>query len=154
MSFDTSNLLKLLADGSCLKILAHISKSYEAGQVNGTTIPISITSLTRRQYYRRLSLMTKIGLIARNNNGKYSITLFGRLINAQIISFEKIAEHCWKIRAIESIKQATAKDVDSNRQFIGFVNNLVEDHHLKELLFSLYSLGRGQVDTITAKNEY
>ena len=154
MSFDTSTILRFLADDSCLKILNHIAKSYEAGQVDGTSIPITITSLTRRQYYRRLSILTKMGLIVRNNSSKYTITLFGRLINEQIVSIEKIVKHYWKIQGIDSIKEATAKDVNSEHQFIGLVNNLIEDHHLKQLLFSLYSLRREQGDTITAKNGY
>ena len=152
--FSTSTLLDVLGDASCLKILNHIAKSYEAGQVDGASVPISITSLTRRQYYRRLSVLAKMGLIARNNNRKYSITLFGRLINAQIVSLEKLVDHYWKIRAIDTIKLATAKENNSDRQFIGLVNTMIEDRHVKKLLFSSYSLGTEEADTISATNGY
>jgi hypothetical protein len=153
MSLDVSTFVKLLADSQCLKILDCIAKSYEAGEVNGTSVPISKTSLTRRQYYKRISLLAKLGLIVRNNNGKYNITLFGRLINAQIVTIEKLVDHYWKIRAIDSIKLATTNEVNSDNQFIGLVNTLIKDHHVKELLFSLYSLGKEQSDMIAAKNE-
>src|ERR671918_289682 len=152
MSVDISAVSRILADSHNLKILNYIVKSYEAGEANGTFIPISKTSLTRRQYYRRLSILTKMGLIVRNNNGKYGITLFGRLIEAQIVSIEKLVDHYWKIRAIDSIKLATIDEANSDRQFIGLVNNLIGDSHVKGLLLSSYSLGTEQADTIAAKN--
>jgi hypothetical protein len=152
--FSTSTLLDVLRDASSLKILNYIAKSYEAGEVNGTSVPISKTSLTRRQYYRRLSVLVKLGLIVRKNNRKYSLTLFGRLINTQIASIEKLVDHYWKIQAIDSIKLATANENKSDRQFIELVNTMIEDHHVKKLLFSSYSLGTEQADTIAARNEY
>jgi hypothetical protein len=152
--FSTSTLLDVLRDASSLKILNYIAKSYEAGEVNGTSVPISETSLTRRQYYRRLSVLVKLGLIVRKNNRKYSLTLFGRLINTQIVSIEKLVDHYWKIQAIDSIKLATANENNSDRQFIELVNTMIEDHHVKKLLFSSYPLGTEQSDRIAARNEY
>ena len=154
MVVDVSAFLSVLADSYTLKILDYITKSYKAGKADGTFVPISKTSLTRRQYYRRLSILTKMGLIDRNNSGKYSITLFGRLIEAQIVSIEKLVDHYWKIRAIDSIKLATIDEANSDRQFIGLVNNLIGDSHVKGLLLSSYSLGTEQADTIAAKNGY
>lgn len=154
MSHDMSTFIGLLADSPSLKILDYIGKSYEAGEVDGTSVPISKTSLTRRQYYRRLSVLAKMGLIVRKNNEKYSITLFGRLIYAQMVSIEKLVNHYWKIRAIDSIKLATTHEANSENQFIGLVNTLIKDHHVKRLLLSSYSLAAEQGDIITAKNGY
>lgn len=147
-----STFLKLLADSPSLKILNYIAKSYEAGDGDGASVPISKTSLTRRQYYKRLSLLAKLGLIVRKNNGKYNITLFGRLINAEMVSIEKLVDHYWKIRAIDSIKLATTNEMNSDNQFIGLVNTLIKDHNVKRLIFSLYSLGTKQSDMIAAEN--
>ena len=154
MSVDISAVSRILADSHNLKILNYIVKSYEAGEANGTFIPISKTSLTRRQYYRRLGIMAKMGLVLRSSNGKYRITLFGRLLHAQIVSIKKLVDHYWKIRAIDSIKEATVKEADSEHQFIRFVNNLIEDSHVKTLVFSSYSLEMEQADQIAAKNGY
>jgi hypothetical protein len=148
------SLLNILADDSSIKILDHVCKAFEAGEVDGTSIPISQTSLTRRQYYRRLSTLTNIGLIVRNNNGRYSSTLFGRLINAQMASIAKLVDNYWKIRAIDNIRFATSKDVDSDRQFIRLAIHLIEDEHIKKLLLSSYSLGADYNDIITAKHAY
>jgi hypothetical protein len=153
MSLDTSILLKLLADSSSLKILDSIAQSYESGKVDGTTVPISKTSLTRRQYYRRLSTLANIGLIARGKNGKYNITLFGRLIYAQIVCIRKLVDHYWKIQAIDSIKLAIGYDMNSEQQFTELINTLIEDQYVNGLLFSLLSLKKGQANIIaTNKN--
>ena len=153
MSFDISTFLRILADPSSLQILSYIAKSSQAGEVNGTSVPISKTSLTRRQYYRRLSVLAKMGLIVRNNHGKYSITIFGRLMSEQIASIEKLVDHYWKIRAIDSIKQATANNGNNDRQFIGLVKVLIKDHQVRTLLLSSYSLGTEQTDIIISKKE-
>ncbi len=97
-----------------------------------------------------------MGLVVRSSNGKYRITLFGRLLHGQIVSIKKLVDHYWKIRAIDSIKEATIKEAeaDSDRQFIGLVNNLIEDGHVRRLVLSSYSLGMEQADKIAAKNGY
>ena len=98
--------------------------------------------------------MTKMELIEKKNNEKYNITLFGRIICAQIKFIEKLVDHYWKIKAIDSIKLATANEVNSDQQFVGLINTLIEDHDVKRLLLSLYSLGAEKTDIITTKNGY
>jgi hypothetical protein len=152
MSVDISAISRILDDSHTLKILNYIAKSYEAGEADGTFVLISNTALTRRQYYKRMAELIKMGLVIRNNNGKYGITLFGRLLNAQIVTIKKLVDHYWKIKAIDSIKEATVKEANSDRQFIGLVNNLIKDDYVKTLVLSSYSLGVEQADTIAAKN--
>jgi hypothetical protein len=154
MSVDISAISRILDDSHTLKILNYIAKSYEAGEANGTFVPIRNTSLTRRQYYRRLSILVKMGLVVRNSTRKYTITLFGRLLNAQIVTIKKLVDHYWKIKAIDSIKVATVKEVHSDRQFIGLVNNLIKDDYVKTLVLSSYSLKVGEGDGIAPKNGY
>jgi hypothetical protein len=154
MSIDISAISRILDDNHTLKILNYIAKSYEAGKANGTFVSISNTSLTRRQYYRRLSILVKMGLVVRKSSGRYGITLFGKLLNAEIITIKKLVDHYWKIKAINSIKEATVKNVDSDRQFIGLVNTLIEDDYVKTLVLSSYSLGVEPADKVAARNGY
>ena len=154
MSIELSAISRILEDSHTLKILNYIANSYEAGEANGTFVPISKTSLTRRQYYSRLSILVKMGLVIRKSTGKYSITLFGRLLNTQLVTIEKLVNHYWKIKAIDSIKEGTVKEADSDQQFIGLVNNLIDDGHVRRLVLSSYSLGMEQADEIAAKNGY
>jgi len=146
-------LLELLADMSTLNIFCHIARSAGSGEVEGTSIPITNTSLTRRQYYRRLSLMTKMGLIVRKHNGKYDITLFGRLIYAQIQTIMKLVDHYRKIQAIDSIRMASSNEQKRDHQFIQFVNTLVGDEDIKRLLLNSYSLGTEQTRIIPARSK-
>jgi len=152
MPFDTSTFLRLLADPSTLEILSHIAKCFQAGEGNGISIPISKTSLTRRQYYRRLSALAQMGLIVRNNHGKYNMTLFGRLMSEKIASIEKLVDQYWKIRAIDYIKEATSDDGNNDRLFIELVDNLIEDNQVKRIILCAYSLGTKQTH-IYPKNE-
>jgi hypothetical protein len=154
MYIDLSTVSIILADSHTLKILNYIAGSYEAGKANGTFVPISKTSLTKRQYYRRLSILAKMGLVVRNSTGKYSITLFGRLINTQIVIIKMLVDHYWKIKAIDSIKEATLKEADSEHQFIGLVNTLIQDHYVKALVLSSYSLQAECADKIAAEKAY
>jgi hypothetical protein len=152
ISVDVSAVSTILSDNHTLEILNYIARSYEAGEANGTSVPISKTSLTRRQYYRRLSILAKMGLVVRKSTEKYSITLFGRVLNAQIITIKKLVDHYWKIKAIDSIKEATVKEADSEHQFIGLVDNLIGDDYVKALVLSSYSLGMKKADQIPATN--
>jgi hypothetical protein len=154
MPVNISAISRILDDSHTLQILDYIANSYEAGEAKGTFVSISETSLTRRQYYRRLSTLVKKGLVVRNSTGNYSITLFGRLLNAQIVIIKKLIDHYWQIKAIDSINEATVKEANSKRQFIGLVNNLIEDDLVKRLVLSSYSLGVGQADKIAARNGY
>jgi hypothetical protein len=154
MPVNISAISRILDDSHTLQILDYIANSYEAGESKGTFVSISETSLTRRQYYRRLSTLVKKGLVVRNSTGNYSITLFGRLLNAQIVIIKKLVDHYWQIKAIDSINEATVKEANSGRQFIGLVNNLIEDDLVKRLVLSSYSLGVEQADKIAARNGY
>lgn len=148
MSLEPTLVLKLLADTSSLEILDYIARSYPAGQVNGTFIPIPITktSLTRRQYYRRLSNLAKAGLIISNNRGEYAMTLFGRLVYAQIVSIKKLVKNYWKIQAVSSIKMASSNEENSDRQLIDLADTLIQDDDIKALLLSSFSLATEQND--------
>ncbi|HKG40663.1 MAG TPA: hypothetical protein VKA98_00845, partial [Nitrososphaeraceae archaeon] len=59
------------------------------------------TNLTRKQYYSRLSRMTKAGLVKRKK-GKHSLTAFGKVIyDAQTI-VERAVNNYWRLKAIDS----------------------------------------------------
>src|ERR687892_2194950 len=61
------------------------------------------TNLTRKQYYSRLSRMTKAGLVKRKK-GKHSLTAFGKVIyDAQTI-IEKAVNNFWKLKAVDSLE--------------------------------------------------
>jgi hypothetical protein len=126
--------LKILSDGSSIEIFEHLGRLYELRNFDGVSIPISQTSLTRRQYYKRLAQMIKMGLVARNKHGKYNLTYFGFLIYYHLRAIDNIVDHYWKIRAVEAMMNAVASKKLSEEEFQQVVERLIEDQVIKKLL--------------------
>ena len=90
------------------------------------------TNLTRKQYYSRLSRMTKVGLVKRKK-GKHSLTAFGKVIyDAQTI-IEKAVNNYWTLKAIDSIE--VSNDLPAEER-IKLIDSLLDNSHIKEILYS------------------
>jgi hypothetical protein len=128
------DLLKTLSDKSSMEIFQHLAHSYEAKNFRGTSIPITETSMTRRQYYKRMAEMIKMGLVIRHNNGKYSLSSFGILIHFHLRGIDKIIDHFWKIQAVDAMKNAVSSKKLNEDEFQKAVEGLIEDEAIKKLL--------------------
>ena len=128
------DLLKTLSDKSSMEIFQHLAGSYEAKNFHGTSIPITETSMTRRQYYKRMAEMIKMGLVIRHNNGKYSLSSFGILIDFHLKAIDKIIDHFWKIQAVDAMKNAVSSKKLNEDEFQKAVEGLIEDEAIKKLL--------------------
>src|SRR5918911_4815900 len=95
------DVLKAISDKKSLelfRIVAH-TKQY-------SDILISKTKLTRKQYYSRMSILMKAGLIKREE-GKYTLTAFGRIIyHTALAAMENAVNNYWKVKAIESLRKS------------------------------------------------
>ena len=90
------------------------------------------TNLTRKQYYSRLSRMTKAGLVKRKK-GKHSLTAFGKVIyDAQTI-IEKAVHNYWKLKAIDSLE--VSNDLPEEER-IKLIDSLLDNNHIKEILYN------------------
>ena len=90
------------------------------------------TNLTRKQYYSRLSRMTKVGLVKRKK-GKHSLTAFGKVVyDAQTI-IEKAVNNYWTLKAIDSIE--VSNDLPEE-EGIKLIDSLLDNSHIKEILCS------------------
>ena len=90
------------------------------------------TNLTRKQYYSRLSRMTKVGLVKRKK-GKHSLTAFGKVVyDAQAI-IEKAVNNYWTLKAIDSIE--VSNDLPAEER-IKLIDSLLDNSHIKEILYS------------------
>jgi hypothetical protein len=128
------DLLKTLSDKSSMEIFQHLARSYETKNFRGTSIPITETSMTRRQYYKRMAEMIKMGLVIRHNNGKYSLSSFGILIHFHLRGIDKIIDHFWKIQAVDAMKNAVSSKKLNEDEFQKAVEGLIEDEAIKKLL--------------------
>ena len=90
------------------------------------------TNLTRKQYYSRLSRMTKVGLVKRKK-GKHSLTAFGKVVyDAQTI-IEKAVNNYWRLKAIDSLE--ISNDLPEEER-IKLIDSLLDNKHIKEILYN------------------
>ena len=88
--------------------------------------------LTRKQYYSRMSRMTKVGLIQRKN-GKYFLTSLGRVIyQAQTLIGNTLKDY-WKLKAIDSLDSSTSTGLPQE-EYDKILNTLIDDHQIKQIL--------------------
>jgi hypothetical protein len=110
-------------------------------------IQIRKMGLTSKQFYSRISKLTKADLIKRKY-GRYSLTVLGRVVYEAHTTIGKALTYYWKLKAIESIetspsiklpKDDLAKLVDTlidNQQIKDIVRKtsfLNDDHHPREV---------------------
>jgi predicted transcriptional regulator len=87
-------------------------------------------NLTRKQYYSRLSRMTKAGLVKRKN-GKHHLTAFGKVVyDAQTI-IEKAVHNFWKLKAVDSLEQSG--DLPEEER-LKLIDGLLDNNEIKEIL--------------------
>ena len=95
--------LKAIADEKTLTLFNAIA--IEAG--NTDTLRKK-SAFSRKQYYMRISMLTKAGLI-RRINGIYSLTSLGKIVySAQKLIGEGV-DNYWKLKAIDSIESSEHK---------------------------------------------
>jgi len=69
----------------------------------GSDVFVNALGITRKQYYSRLSLLLKAGLV-RREKGKYSLTTFGIILYYSQDMMGRAVDEYWKLKAIDSIR--------------------------------------------------
>jgi predicted transcriptional regulator len=88
--------------------------------------------LTRKQYYSRMSRMTKVGLIKRKN-GKYFLTSLGKVIyQAQTLIGNTLKDY-WKLKAIDSLDISTSTGLPQE-EHDKILHTLIDDQQIKQIL--------------------
>jgi len=100
---------------------------------NGETeIQISNMGLTLKQYCSRMAKLTKADLI-RRKNGKYFLTLVGRIV----YDFQKViakALNCyWKLQALDSLQTSATAGLPKEELSI-LIDTLIDDYQIKDIL--------------------
>lgn len=87
-------------------------------------------SLTRKQYYSRLSRMVRVGLI-RRRSGKLVVTAFGKIVYKSQRIVEDANNNQWKLKVLDSIDLSEEIPREERKKLL---DNLIENRHLKEIL--------------------
>ena len=86
--------------------------------------------LSRKEYYSRMSRLTKTGMVKRKN-GKHFLTAFGKVVYDAQVTIRKAVESYWKLKAIDSIDlsdEITVKERDK------LIQTLLDDVEIREIL--------------------
>ncbi len=90
----------------------------------------SSAKLTRKQYYSRLSRMTRSGLV-RKKNGRYMLTTFGKIVHEFQLTIENALENYWRLKAIDSLEISNELPKEERLKLI---ETLLGNQDLKEIL--------------------
>src|SRR5919197_6582515 len=75
----------------------NIFKTIALGKVDGNIVR-SKTKLTSKQYYSRMSKMTKAGIVKRKS-GRYNLTAFGKIVYDAQATIENAINNYWKLKS-------------------------------------------------------
>ena len=92
---------------------------------------ITKTNLTRRQYYSRMSKLTKAGLIKRKN-GIHNLTALGKVVYNTQLKIENAVNNYWKLKAIDSLEDSTLSPTERKK----LIDNLLDNQEIKDILVS------------------
>jgi hypothetical protein len=126
----------------------NIFKTIALGKVDGSIVR-SKTKLTSKQYYSRMSKMTKAGIVKRKS-GRYNLTTFGKVVYDAQVTIENAVNNYWKLKAVDSIIEIS--DEAPKEEFNKIVDILIDNHQIKDSLI-IISRTAQEKDLSTANNE-
>ena len=122
-----SDVLKKISDDKALTLFNSIAVS------NGDRyLPLKEMNLTTKQYYSRIAGLVDVGLIKRNN-GKYFLTLMGKVVYQSQMLIGKTLSYYWKLKAIESVETSSNVEIPKE-ELTQLINALIDNHLIKDIL--------------------
>ena len=124
-SQNTAAVLKTIADDKSLELFSIVALE----KIDSRNLK-SKMKVTRKQYYSRLSRMTKAGLV-RRKNGKYVLTTFGKIVYESKVTIENALNNYWKLKAIDSLE--TSNEVPKEEQQ-KLIETLLDNEEIRGIL--------------------
>jgi hypothetical protein len=87
-------------------------------------------SLTRKQYYSKLSRMVRVGLIKRRS-GKLVVTTLGKIVYELQKVVQDAYNNHWKLKVLDSIEISEELPREERKKLM---DNLIDDSRLKQIL--------------------
>jgi DNA-binding HxlR family transcriptional regulator len=125
-----AEVINLISDDKSLLIFKTIFlASGDSSEILRTQL-----KLTRKQYYSRISRLTKAGLVKRQK-GRYFVTSFGKVIyEAQRLLGSAVKNH-WSLKAIDSLGVANNNNVPKEER-VKIIDLMIGNPQIKEILLS------------------
>jgi hypothetical protein len=121
----TASVLRTIADDKSLELFSTVALE----MIDSKNLKSKI-KLTRKQYYSRLSRMTRAGLV-RRKNGKYILTTFGKIVYEAKVTVENALHNYWKLKAIDSLE--TSNEVPKEEQQ-KLIETLLDNEEIRGIL--------------------
>jgi CheY-like chemotaxis protein len=121
-----NDVANIISDDKTIRLLKIIAFEYCSSE-----LLINKTKLTPKQYYSRVSMLTRAGLI-RKISGRYSLTSFGKVICCYEKGIESALENYWKLKANDTIEISSDLSSEERKKLI---DSLIENNDIKEILF-------------------
>jgi Mn-dependent DtxR family transcriptional regulator len=131
MGITVVDILDAISDARALAVYKTI-----ASEKANSNLLITKMQLTRKQYYSRISRLIKTGLVKREN-GRYTLTSFGKVIYDIQITIEVALENFWKLKAIDSLQAADS--TLSKEEQTRVLDVLIQNDKIKEVIFAKMS---------------
>jgi len=129
-SQSTASILRTIADDKSLELFTTVALE----TIDSKNLK-SKTKLTRKQYYSRLSRMTRAGLV-RRKNGNYVLTTFGRIVYESKVTLDIALNNYWKLKAIDSVEISNELPKEEQQKLI---ETLLDNEDLKEIIMKGFS---------------
>lgn len=121
----TATVLRTISDDKSMDLFRTIA----AGSIDSESLK-GKTKLTRKQYYSRLSRMSKAGLV-RKKSGKYTLTAFGKVVYDSQRTVDNALTNFWKLKAIDSLEMSNELPKEEQQKLI---DTLLDNQELKVIL--------------------
>ena len=132
-----SDVLKKISDDKALTLFNSIAVS------NGDRyLPLKEMNLTTKQYYSRIAGLVDVGLIKRNN-GKYFLTLMGKVVYQSQMLIGKTLSYYWKLKAIESVETSSNVEIPKE-ELTQLINTLIDNHQIRDILMKTISVSSSE----------
>jgi len=126
-----AGIIKLISDERTLLIFRTVClASGETGEELRAQL-----NLTKKQYYSRISGLTKVGLVNRRK-GRHFVTTFGRLCyNAQRVLESAVRNH-WRLKAVDSLLEGQNLQDMPRGEGERMVTAMVTNQELRDIILS------------------
>jgi hypothetical protein len=122
-----ASVLRAIADDKSLELFGTVAQ-----EISDSRNLKSKIKLTRKQYYSRLSRMTREGLV-RRKNGKYVLTSFGKIVYESKVTVENALNNYWKLKAIDSLE--TSNELPKEERY-KLIETLLDNQGLKSVIIN------------------
>ena len=127
MTLTEADIINAISDVQSLDLFKAIAQTSA-----DSDILIKMARLTRKQYYSRMSRMTKVGLIQRKN-GKYFLTSLGKVTYQAQTMIENALTDYWKLKAIDSLDSSINIGLPRDERD-KILNTLIDNQKIKQIL--------------------